>query len=171
MRVRTATADELETLQQVERRAGRLFAAADDPVIAACAEHPPLPLDRLAAWQRDGRAWVADDDGAVVGFVVVDLVDGCAHVEEVAVDPEHGRRGIGTALLAEVERYAAGTGLAGVTLTTFRDVPWNRPWYERLGFRVLDEDELGRGLRARRDEEEAFGLPAQLRVCMRREIS
>jgi hypothetical protein len=57
-----------------------------------------------------------------------------------------------------------------VTLTTFRDVPWNRPWYERLGFRVLGEDELGPELRARRDEEEHLGLPAALRVCMRRDV-
>ena len=171
MQVRTATAEDLATIQAVEVRAGRLFAASADPVIAACADHPPLPLDRLADWVAVGRAWVADVDGSVAGFVVADLVDGCAHVVAVAVHPDRGRRGIGRTLLAEVDRYAAEAGLQGVTLTTFRDVPWNRPWYERLGFRVLPEGEIGPELRARRGEEEGFGLPAEMRVCMRRDVA
>ena len=57
-----------------------------------------------------------------------------------------------------------------VTLTTFRDVPWNRPWYQRMGYVVLAEDDLGPGLHARRRQEDADGLPAELRVCMRREV-
>ena len=34
---------------------------------------------------------------------------------------------------------AAHTQLDRLTLTTFTDVPWNRPYYERLGFTVLDD--------------------------------
>ena len=87
--------------------------------------------------------------------MVVHVIDENAHVEEIAVMPEFAGRGHGAALLAEVERWAISRGLQGLTLTTFRDVPWNRPWYERLGFRVLDENELTPQLRAVRDAEDA----------------
>jgi hypothetical protein len=61
-------------------------------------------------------------------------------------------------------------GLDAVTLTTFRDVAWNAPYYERCGFRVLDETELGPGLRRVRDTEAAHGLDPARRVCMRRDL-
>jgi ribosomal protein S18 acetylase RimI-like enzyme len=166
VRVRPARPDELDRLQEIGVRSGRMFADVDDPVVAACADDPPLEPDRLDEWCRAGRAWVAEDSGEVVGFVVVDLLDGRAHIEEVAVDPTHGHRGIGRALVGAAVDYASGNGLGGVTLTTFRDVPWNRPWYERLGFRVMDEADIGPDLRTRRADEAAAGLDPQRRVCM-----
>jgi hypothetical protein len=42
-----------------------------------------------------------------------------------------------------------------VTLTTFRDVPWNAPFYRRLGFEVVDE--LPSGLAAIRAHEAMAG--------------
>jgi hypothetical protein len=35
-----------------------------------------------------------------------------------------------------------------VTLTTFRDIPWNAPYYARLGFSELPADAWGAGMRA-----------------------
>jgi hypothetical protein len=66
---------------------------------------------------------------------------------------------------------AAGRGVPALTLTTFRDVPWNAPYYARIGFRVLVEAELTQGLRGIRDAEAAHGLDRWPRVCMRRELS
>jgi ribosomal protein S18 acetylase RimI-like enzyme len=168
--VRPAAPADLVTMQQVGARAGRRFAAVDDPVVAACADHPPLALDRLAACQAAGRAWVAVAGPDLAGFVVADLVDGSDHIEEVAVDPEHGRRGIGRALVATVVDHAIRHGLPAVTLTTFRGVPWNEPWYRGLGFRVLAEDEIGQQLRALREEEALVGLLPDNRVCMRLDV-
>jgi hypothetical protein len=37
----------------------------------------------------------------------------------------------------ELHAWAQRHGLAALTLTTFTDVPWNMPYYERLGFRHL----------------------------------
>jgi hypothetical protein len=54
-----------------------------------------------------------------------------------------------------------------LTLTTFSDVPWNRPLYEHLGFRVLSEEEIGPGLRTIRDRETTEGLDPSTRVVMR----
>jgi hypothetical protein len=61
--------------------------------------------------------------------------------------------------------------LSAITLTTFKDVPWNAPLYRHLGFRTLRDDEIGPELRALRDEETAHGLDAAKRVCMRSELA
>ena len=161
--IRRARPDDLTAVQAVGAAAGERFRAIDDPRIAERADDPPFDGDLT-------HAWVAEVDGAVVGFVAVEVVDGCAHVEEVSVHPAHEGRGYGSALLDEVARWAATESLAAVTLTTFRDVPWNRPFYERRGFRVLADDELGDGLRQLRDLEATLGLDPSLRVVMRREL-
>lgn len=170
--VRPMNVDEVDAVQKVEVEAGSLFRSFPDPVVAACADHDPWPADDLRELAAAGRAWVAGLDGTVVGFVVVSVVDDCAHVEELAVVPSAGRRGIGGRLLDVVAGWASGEGLAGVTLTTFRDVPWNRPYYEGRGYRVLAEEELTPAMRRKvLEEEERFGLPREIRVVMRREVA
>jgi N-acetylglutamate synthase-like GNAT family acetyltransferase len=82
------------------------------------------------------------------------------------VVPESGGSGIGSALLATVCAHARAAGLRAVTLTTFRDVPWNAPFCARRGFRVLPEDEWTPGLAALVAREEELGLPRGMRVVM-----
>ncbi|MFD1048274.1 GNAT family N-acetyltransferase, partial [Kibdelosporangium lantanae] len=78
--------------------------------------------------------WVAGDPP--VAFAYADWLDGRLHLHQIAVHPSYVRQGIGSALMA---RVISAAGSAGVKLTTFRDVPWNGPWYEKLGFRELHE--------------------------------
>jgi GNAT superfamily N-acetyltransferase len=166
--VRPAEAGDVAAMHAVSAAAGRRFAEVDDPRIAERAGDPPLAAEALAAWVAAGRAWVAVDAGVVTGFLVADVVDGDAHVEEVSVDPAAHGRGLGTALLAAVAEAAAGWGSGAVTLTTFRDVAWNLPFYERRGYVVLGPGEIGPELAARLRDEAAAGLDPALRVCMRR---
>ncbi len=91
-----------------------------------------------------------------VGFVSIELVDGTAHVDQVSVLPEHGRRGIGRALLEAAVGWAAAAGYPELTLTTFRDVPFNAPFYRTLGFRELTD--LSPGLAAIRLHERSTGF-------------
>ncbi|WP_436792641.1 GNAT family N-acetyltransferase [Actinospongicola halichondriae] len=168
--VRPAQPGDVAAMRQIGADAGRRFATVDDPRIAACADDEPFEEHELAAWIARDRAWVAVVDTVPVGFVVVDVVDGNAHIEEIAVDPRHGRSGHGQGLLDAVAAWAADHAYPAVTLTTFADVPWNRPWYERQGFHVLDPAEPGPELAARVRVEEAEGLPADLRVCMGRTV-
>jgi GNAT superfamily N-acetyltransferase len=151
--------------------AGERFRSSPDPRIAACADHDPWGEADLAPFVEDGRAWVATEDGAVVGYLVAAVHDGCGHVEEVSVDRAHGGRGHASALLDVAARWAVALGLPAVTLTTFRDVAWNRPFYERRGYRVVPEDEWSAAMAAKvAHEESAYGLPAELRVVMRRDL-
>ncbi len=142
--IRPARPDDAEDERSVERAAGARFAEIGMPDIAS---HEPMNAEVLTRYARDGRSWVATDGSdRAVGYVVVDVVAGCAHIEQLSVHPEHQGAGLGRALVAEVERWASDSGLSAVTLTTFTDVAWNRPLYEHLGFAVLTEDELSPGI-------------------------
>jgi len=166
--LRPATPADGPALQAIERRAGAAFRTVGLELVA---DDEPPPLDVLATYAAAGRAFVAvDAGGAPLGYVLLDVVDGCAHVEQVSVDPEHQGQGVGRALLDRAAAWGREAGRTAVTLTTFADVPWNRPLYEHLGFRVLDEAEVGPGLGAVRTGESAQGLDPARRVCMRLDL-
>lgn len=168
VRVRRATAADVAALQQIEVRAGRAFAEVGLPEVAS---DDPMPTALLEGHAADGRcAVVVGADDRPLGYVVVERVDAHAHVEQVSVDPDHQGRGLGRRLLAWVDDWAGADGRRGVTLTTFRDVPWNAPLYEQLGFRVLAPDEIGPGLAAVVSAEAAHGLDPATRVCMGRDL-
>lgn len=69
-----------------------------------------------------------------VGLCRIDAVGEGAHLEQLSVHPEQGRRGIGRALLCAGIGWAEAAGYPELTLTTFRDVPWNGPFYASEGF-------------------------------------
>ena len=111
-----------------------------------------------------------DDHDEPVGFAVVDVVDGAAHIEQVSVHPAHAHQRIGAMLLDHVADWAARQGLPAMTLVTFRGVPWNAPYYERLGFRELVASEVTPGLTARRAADRGADGDSYARVCMRRDL-
>jgi GNAT superfamily N-acetyltransferase len=166
--IRLARPGDLPALIDIEREAGGLFRALD---MAAIADDDPGSVAELAVYQSAGRAWVSVDDGdRPVAYLIAEVVDGDAHVEQVSVRPSHARRGLGSALIETLAEWAASRGLPALTLTTFTAVPWNAPYYERLGFRVLADAEIGDGLRAIRHAEAASGLDAWPRVAMVRPL-
>ncbi|HEX6344528.1 GNAT family N-acetyltransferase [Umezawaea sp.] len=162
MEIRLARPDELVALQGIEIASGEPFRAIGMPEIA---DDDPLPLAVLTHLRALGQVWVAADPEPVA-WIAVEEVDGFAHVEQVSVHPDRARRGVGRALLDHVDRWAAERGLGGLTLTTFRDVPWNGPYYERLGFRPVED--LTPGLAEVVAREAAHGLDPRTRICLRR---
>jgi GNAT superfamily N-acetyltransferase len=118
--------------------------------------------------QRAGLLWVGLFDDEPVGFALVSMLGhGLPHLEEIDVHPQHGRRGIGAALVRAVCEWASRVGHVEVTLTTFRSLPWNMPFYTRLGFREVPPDELSPELCAVVEDETARGLDPAGRVVMR----
>jgi GNAT superfamily N-acetyltransferase len=135
---------------------------------------PPAVIDEvteeaeLLEAQRAGLLWVALRDDVPVGFALVAMIGhGHPHLEEIDVDPAHGRRGLGAALVRTVCEWASHAGHAELTLTTFRSLPWNMPFYTRLGFEEVPVDELGPALRMVVEDETARGLDPATRVVMR----
>src|SRR5262249_47745644 len=120
----------------------------------------------------DGRrAFVATDDADnAVGYIILDAVDGAAHIEQVSVHPDHARQGIGRTLIDRAYAWAQEQNLRSLTLTTYLDVPWNAPYYRRLGFRRLSPDEETPGLRLIKDGERAAGLEVWPRTSMSRNL-
>lgn len=166
--IRRARLEELPLIQDIEQAASTLFLGTDYSFLI---DFETMPLDVLRERQGEGLVWVACDRGSgPVGFAVARVIDGAAHLDELDVHPSHGRRGLGRRLALAVCEWARAAGYGAVTLSTFRDIPWNRPFYERLGFRMLAEDDLGPGLRQIRVREAAIGLPLDRRVCMRLEL-
>lgn len=156
-------------MQAAEVAAGERFRGIEDPRIARTADSPPYWTEGLERACVDQRAWVAVDDvGSIIGFAVAWVVDGEGHLDELVVTPAHGRRGVGRALVDEVVAWTAAQQLASITLTTFRDVPWNSPYYEKLGFHVVST--LTPVLQALIDEQATWGLEPSLRVVMRRSL-
>jgi GNAT superfamily N-acetyltransferase len=144
--IRPAAPDDLPLLVEIERRAGQAFAAHGLPEIAA--DDPGTP-EELEYYRAAGAAWVAvDEQDAPVAYILTAEIDAGVHVEQVSVDPPHAGHGIGAALIDHVAAVAAAAGLEALTLTTFRDIPWNAPYYSRLGFAELPEPEWGPQLRA-----------------------
>ncbi|MDQ2729657.1 MAG: GNAT family N-acetyltransferase [Actinomycetota bacterium] len=165
--VRSAFREDGPVLRDIERLAGERFRAVGlDPI----ADDEPFSLDELARYANAERSWVATSDSAAaapVGYLLADVVDGNAHVEQMSVRPDHQGAGVGRALLGAVRAWAVAQDMAALTLTTFADVPWNAPLYRHLGFETLDEAAIGPELRAVRAREAAHGLDPTLRVCMR----
>jgi GNAT superfamily N-acetyltransferase len=166
--VRASRREDGPAIQEIERLAGERFRAVG---LDAVADDEPASVDELAECAAQGRGWVAVDAGdQPVGYVLVDEVDGNAHVEQLSVRPDHQGLGVGRALLDRVRAWAIENGRSAISLTSFAEVPWNRPLYEHLGFRVLVEAEIGPELRAVRETETAHGLDPTTRVCMRLEV-
>lgn len=154
-------------MREIEVAAGRLFAEIGMSDVAG---HPPPPAGILLGYIQEGRAWAATEGEAVVGYALAEVVDEAGHLEQVSVHPEFGRRGIGRALVEAVAQWAREEGFSGLTLLTFRDVPWNGPYYASLGFQPLHDDDLTSELRARRLHEQELGLDIAARQAMRLEL-
>lgn len=167
-RIEPALAGDLPKLARVEQAANVLFEGTG---LLPAGDADATALAELARAQAAGLLWVARaPDREPVGFALVEIVDGLAHLEEIDVDPAHGRRGLGRALLEAVCAWARAAGHAAVTLTTFRGLAWNEPFYARMGFRTLDPSEIGPGLGALIRDETARGLDPTKRVVMRHDL-
>jgi ribosomal protein S18 acetylase RimI-like enzyme len=94
-----------------------------------------------------------------VGFVHVLVIDGAhAHLEQLSVLPDQQRRGIGRALVDAAAEEARRQGFERLSLCTYRDVPWNGPYYRSLGFREVAEADLAPYERRLRDHERDLRL-------------
>jgi GNAT superfamily N-acetyltransferase len=71
-----------------------------------------------------------------VGLCRIDGIGptGVAHLEQLSVHPDHAGRGIGRTLLRAGCGWAAEQGYREITLATYRDIPWNGPFYASEGF-------------------------------------
>src|ERR1044072_672197 len=133
--IRQARPDDLPELREVERAARQAFRRLGMDLVA---DAEPPTVAELATFQADSRAWVYTDEGdRPVAYLLVAVVDGEADIEQVSVRPEDGRRGIGRGLVDVAREWAVAHGLPALSLTTYTEVPWNGPYYARIGFEFV----------------------------------
>ena len=160
--IRKACAGDAVALPALEQSAGALFATLPD--LAWLTEGDNRSVAAYRALIEGGYCWVAvDDTGRRCGFLAAEPLGDALHINEIAVARDRQRRGIGTTLMRTAIR--AGAPFRAITLTTFADVAWNAPYYERIGFRRLLPDKLGPALCAILKHEADAGL--QGRCAMR----
>ena len=169
-RIRRAGPEDVLKLPRVEREAVSVFSEFREqlglgPVVRVSS------VETIRAAQEAERLWVAaDGEDSPVGFAMVREIDGYAHLHQLNVLPDHTRKGLGAALLQTVCEWARECGYPGVTVFTFRGIPWNEPFYARHGFRVLQAEELTAGLAQIVEVERTRGVRMDRRVSMRLDL-
>jgi len=161
-RIELARTEDIALLPAIERAAATLF---PDSLLPPEARNSVVPLDELTEAQAQQRLWVAlSPSGEPVGFAIVASGINTAFLAEIDVHPDHQKQGLGRRLVEAAIGWAETQGYSRLTLTTFNDLPWNAPFYERLGFCRIKPDKLTDDLARKLDEENRSGL--QSRVAM-----
>ncbi|WP_166880146.1 GNAT family N-acetyltransferase [Salinibacterium sp. ZJ450] len=164
---RLATLRDLAAVHDVERAAGQRFRTVG---MYEVADDDPISTTDFEGYLLHDDAWVTVVDGSVVAYLLVEPIDDALHVEQVTVHPLHARQGFGSRLLDLAGQHAADRSLRGLTLTTFRDVPWNAPYYARLGFAEIAREQWGPDLHRKVEQEATLGLSRWPRVVMGRPV-
>lgn len=139
--IAAAGADEVDVLIAIDKAASSLFAPTGLLSEEALNDH--VPADVLSQASEDGDLFVARhfQDGPI-GFALVSRRGGTLYLDQISVHPDYGRNGVGAALVTRVIDEAKARKIRRVTLSTFRDLPWNGPFYRKMGFRELKQSEL-----------------------------
>lgn len=168
--IRPAILADLPALSQIEHSSDQLLLTCGKSVISNLPANPPevyrsiveaghvwvaSPSEALngdASFTNEVEEHAAS---APVAFISVNIIENRKHAEEasddvfktlfihqVSVDPRFGRKGIGKKLMQHVEVIAIANAFEAIDLTTFPDVPFNKPYYEKLGYRELSSDDL-----------------------------
>ena len=134
------------------------------------AEAGPVAVTGAEVWAPSAAAgllWVmAEGDGTRGALLAARIEEHRLHILEFDVHRRHQGQGLGRRLLAFAIDEARRRGLAGLSLTTFRDVPWNAPFYASAGFEIVERDAATPLLTAYLDREAARGLDPVRRCAM-----
>ena len=132
----SAKGSDIPHLIDIDVAASSLFAPTGLLSKEALLDHVPESEFRQAI-SNDWLYKAVIEGGVVAGFVMASIREQTVYVEQLSVKPSHGRRGVGRALMEALEKKAMRRGHKEMTLSTFRELPWNGPFYESLGFRHL----------------------------------
>jgi GNAT superfamily N-acetyltransferase len=167
--IRPTTVADTSLLPEIERSGASTFLTLPD--LAWIATDRVLDEAQHQGFIAAGLHWVAVDDGdRPIGFLAAERFGPELHIWELSVRAQWQGRGIGRRLIAAACAAAKAAGLAAATLTTFRDVPWNAPFYTKVGFAILEGDEIDERLAKVLAYERELGLPRERRCAMRRVV-
>jgi GNAT superfamily N-acetyltransferase len=164
IRIRKARSDEFTRLNEIEQIADERYATVGLDIVL---DMPTASHERL----MEGPLWVAVDGAdRPIGFLLAGEIDGFAYIDQLSVLPDHGRRGIGGALIATVIAWARTTPAQAIVLSTYRAVAWNQPFYESHGFVEMPESEWSEEIKGARAHEAKLGHDLARRIFMGRKL-
>lgn len=164
--IRLAEIKDAGLLPVIERSAGERFRQI--PELAWIADGDDLPIEHHLRLIAQRTSWVfVDPQDRPIAFLSAEVLAEELHIWEVSVRLERQGAGIGRKLIQQAIQEAKVRGCAAITLTTFRHVTWNEPFYARLGFKTLDNQEAGDRLNQILRSEIKRGFPAERRCAMR----
>jgi hypothetical protein len=92
--IRSAVADDVGSIREVERAAGEMFREIGMSPVAD-ADLPSVAV--VGSCIARGGAWVVDDGAGVVAFVMASVLDESAHIDQVSVHPKRRGQRLGAA--------------------------------------------------------------------------
>ncbi|MCG8490400.1 MAG: GNAT family N-acetyltransferase [Sneathiellales bacterium] len=166
--IRRATEKDVPFLADIEMDAGEILR---EHGLDAVADMPVAPHGYFEDFQAPNSIFVAADDrDQPVGFALLMVKDNQAHLKELSVHRDHMKQGLGKKLIEAVENQSVEQGFQKITLTTYSDLSFNAPFYERLGFDVFDPDKSWPEITAIRQDEKTRGLDIKPRVAMMKNL-
>ena len=158
--IRVALKEELSLLPSIEESADLLFAEAGIDNLPPSANEAELRQSKCIL--VIGRP--------IQGFARIEEIDGAAHLEQISVNRKCSGQGIGTSLLEGACKWAKANGYKKKTLITFKNIPWNGPFYTKHQF--MECSDVSAGFQQLRKHEKELGLDKiGERVVMERELS
>lgn len=161
MPIRLADHTDISALAAIERSAGELFRGT---AMEFAMDDPPLDHATLEAALSDNTLWIARHTDARAGFLCGSGIGTLLYIDELAVASQYQGHGLGRALMETCAANARGR-FKCIALTTDRELPWNAPFYARLGFEEWENPPAA--IAAKLEEEIAHGFAADRRCAMR----
>lgn len=163
--IRLAVAEDAQLLPAIETSAAQAFRVMAE--LSWLAESPPMSIARHSQLIALSTCWVAlDAENRPQGFLSAEQHGNDLHIHELSVMQSMQGQGTGRRLIEAAMEYARSTRLSFVTLTTFTNVPWNAPFYSRLGFQTKATKDLDQWLAAILSEEYKHGFAPKSRCAM-----
>lgn len=160
---RLGTAKDVGKLQAIEIRAGEIFRGIGMPDIA---DAPPTEDTVFQKAINEELLFVVTVNNVPAGFALMINHGDNSHLHQISIDHCFLGQGIGSALLLHIINVCHTIGYKYITLSTFIDVPWNLPFYQKHGFSRLPNDNLPPQLVAIRQHESDSGLIMSERTLM-----
>jgi GNAT superfamily N-acetyltransferase len=162
--IRAAHPHEIALLPQIENSADLRYRRAGLDLVVRMPAHSIASLER---GRRRGLLWVATSPlNRVVGFALTDIVGNVAWIDQLTVLDRWQGRGIGAALIDRSAETARRRGFDAIHLTTYRNVGWNKPFYQRRGFAEVPRGDFTPALRRQYLFEIRLGHPVWQRALM-----
>ncbi|GAA5104228.1 GNAT family N-acetyltransferase [Wohlfahrtiimonas larvae] len=168
IQIREARSGDVEYLPEIERSAAQIFKQNQE--LAWLADHDVQPASLHQNYIQARNSWVAVHDDIPVGFINGVEYNKTFHICELSVTEAWQSQGVGRALLQAVEQIMQERGITIITLTTFKDIPWNAPFYERQGYEKLEDEALSIFLTDILDEEIESGFEPHSRCAMQKQL-